>query len=74
MAVKSKGLGLGTKAKKGGAATGQNNSFYGRRHSKEWKKQESLRKKGKKNPMFGRKHSKSTIQKIRQAAFQRYAK
>jgi len=71
MAVKSRRLGSGTKAKKGGAAAGPDNSFYGKRHSKAWKKQESLRKKGKKNPMFGRKHSPSTIRKIRQARLSR---
>ncbi len=59
------------KRKKGGSATGRNNAFYGKRHSKQWKKQESLRKKGKNNPMFGRKHSPSTIRKMRQARISR---
>jgi hypothetical protein len=53
------------------AMTGKRNPFYGKRHSGEWKKQESRRKKGKSNPMFGRRHSSSTIRKMRQARLSR---
>ena len=50
---------------------GKGNPFYGKRHTKEWIKRESRRKKGKNNPMYGRRHSAATRKKIRLAALRR---
>lgn len=62
-----------TRSKMDRAAAGRRNPFYGKHHSKEWKRQESRRKKGKNNPMYGKKHRASTIRKMRQAMMRRLA-
>jgi hypothetical protein len=46
------------------ARMGENNSFFGRKHSSEVKMSLSKNKCGEKNPFFGRKHSKETLDKI----------
>lgn len=38
--------------------SGENNSFFGKTHTDEWKKESSQRNSGKNNPMYGRKRGK----------------
>lgn len=43
---------------------GEMNPFYGKTHTDEWKKNQSLKTRGENNPFYGKKHSEETKKKL----------